>query len=159
MSEFTLFFGPHHPNGFLSNWYKAKFQLEGKVFNCTEQWYMYKKAKYFQDQDTAQKILSCENPYQQKKLGRTVKHFNRRQWLKVAPNIMHQGNLAKYSQNPSLKKKLLNTKETILAESSGYDKIWGTGCFPNHKDAKVMTKWPGKNLLGNILMLVRKELQ
>ncbi len=120
---------------------------------------MYKKAKYFHDNDTARKILLTSDPYQLKKLGRGVKPFNRHQWMRVAQGIMLEGNMAKYKQNPSLKAMLLSTGSSILAESSAYDKIWGTGYFPDHRFAKEPSKWIGTNLLGQVLMTIRKHIR
>ncbi len=46
---------------------------------------------------------------------------------------------------------------TILAEASPMDKIWGIGL--DAKTAEIMPpdEWPGKNLLGKILMELREE--
>jgi hypothetical protein len=50
--------------------------------------------------------------------------------------------------NPELKKKLLNTNNSILIEDSKSDAFWGIG-----KSGK------GKNMLGKLLMKVREECE
>ena len=60
--KYTLFFSPRNPNGFLSNWHKANFTVDGCLFTSTEQYYMYQKAIHFGDHVTAKKILMTSNP-------------------------------------------------------------------------------------------------
>lgn len=56
--------------------------------------------------------------------------------------------MAKFTQNEDLKEKLLSTGNTYLEEGNTWgDRIWG------------VVDSNGANLLGNILMNVRKELQ
>ena len=40
-----------------SNFYPCQFQLEGKTWNCSEQYFMYHKAMTFYDYEVANKIL------------------------------------------------------------------------------------------------------
>ena len=42
-----------HPflKGFLSNWYKSEFTVDGVKFINSEQWMMYQKAKTFGDDE------------------------------------------------------------------------------------------------------------
>ena len=39
------------------------------------------------------------------------------------------------------------------------DTVWGIGLEADHPDATNPAKWKGQNLLGKILMRVRKELR
>ena len=44
MNEIVKFYGPDEENGYLGNWYKADFLLDGRVFSCVEQYMMFKKS-------------------------------------------------------------------------------------------------------------------
>lgn len=152
-SKYTFFW-----KGVFSQWHPATFSTEGKTFNCAEQYMMYQKALLFEDQETAEKIMNTKNPFVQKKLGRTVKPFDKNIWNNNARIIVYRGNYEKFTQNKDLLKKLLSTKETLLVEASPYDKVWGIG-LDEQKAKKVSAeKWPGKNWLGEVLTNLREDL-
>jgi ribA/ribD-fused uncharacterized protein len=147
--------------GWPGNWPIAYFELDGQKFNCTEQAMMYMKAILFNDLSKANEIIKESDPKKHKKLGSQVKNFVEEVWTKNREDIMYKINLAKYSQNPELKKRLLSTGNKILVEASPLDKIWGIGKqVKNIEDAKKMTKaqWNGLNLLGKALEKVRETL-
>ena len=52
------------PYGFLCQWFPSSFSHEGQKFNCAEQWMMWAKAKFFEDEETAKKVLGeCRSMY------------------------------------------------------------------------------------------------
>ena len=67
-------------------------------------------------------------------------------------------NIAKYSQNASLKKLLLSTENKVIVEASPMDIIWGVGLHPNDDKVLDESNWRGQNLLGKTLMEVRDKL-
>lgn len=69
------FHNPEEENGYLSNWYLSEFTVDSVTFSSMEQYMMYEKALLFQDQETAEKILQTDNVAEIKALGRSVKHF------------------------------------------------------------------------------------
>lgn len=146
-------------NGHWSNWFPAAFTLDGIEFNCAEKYMMYMKAKTFNDTKSADLILQSKDPGYQKHLGRHVANFDPVVWDKVKEDIVYQGCLAKYSQNPTLKEEMLKSGDLTLVEASPYDKIWGIGLASDHPDATDETKWQGQNLLGKVLMRVRDTLK
>lgn len=79
-------------------------------------------------------------------------------WAKVRYEVVKTGNRAKYGQNPDLLGKLLATGDSILAEASGSDDIWGIAMKAEAAAKTDPKQWPGKNLLGRILMELREEL-
>lgn len=153
-SDFVFFWG-----GPFSNFYPAKIKVNGVEFFCTEQFFMSCKALHFGDTETNELIMKAKDPKTAKALGRKVKNFDSVEWDKVSRDYMYEGNYAKYTQHPNLKKELLATSDKILAESSPYDKIWGLGL--SEEDAKNINPedWPGTNWLGEVLMKVRDELK
>ncbi len=142
-----------------SNWYNCEFDYKGHKFNNSEQAFMWEKAMFFNDTYHAKLILENSNPASCKKIGRLIKDFNVERWLIASYPIMVTVNLAKYNQNPILKELLLSTSDKIIVEASPYDKIWGIGIHWKDNDCLDKTKWKGMNLLGKVLMEVRKQLQ
>ena len=143
------------PHGFLSQWYSCRFEENSIEFNSAEQYMMWRKAKLFGDIGVANKILDTANQATIKRLGRQVKNFDENLWCQHRVEIVIDGNMLKFQADKSLRERLLTTGDTILVETSPYDKIWGVG-----STSKANIKyWKGSNLLGQILMYVRKELQ
>jgi len=132
---------------------------EGIRYNCCEQYMMYKKAQLFFDMETAKQILKEKDPYHQQKLGRTIKNFNNDIWDKNKVGIVWYGNFLKFTQHQDLKEKLLATENKILAEASPYDLVWGVGYGEKDNDILECHKWKGQNLLGEVLMSVRRAIK
>ena len=141
-----------------SQWFPAKFEVDGVQYQNTEQYMMAQKAKLFADEDIFQKILQTENPGNIKALGRQVKNYVDDVWVEHRYAIVVEGNFAKFSQNESLKQFLHNTQDRVLVEASPVDKIWGIGLAADHVNAQNPLLWDGLNLLGFALMDVRKQL-
>ncbi len=142
----------------LSQWYPAKFEIDGVDYQNTEQYMMAQKAKLFKDENIFQQILHTDDPKKIKALGRQVKNYQDEIWIAHRYEIVVQGNLAKFSQNNHLQQFLLSTSEQIIVEASPVDQIWGIGLAADHADAMNPLKWKGLNLLGFALMDVRKQL-
>ncbi len=163
--EYLLFWG-HQPSkdgtitqSCLSQWWVMPFtDAEGTQYSSAEQYMMAGKARVFGDTEVLAEILACNDPHTVKALGRKVADFDDKIWKEHKYEIVKQGNLYKFSQNPSLKEFLLSTNQTILVEASPYDTIWGIGLGKEHANAKNPEKWRGQNLLGFALMEVREEL-
>lgn len=144
--------------GYLSNFHECSIKLEPKEFNSSEQLFMYVKALYFNDDETAEEILKTSEPQEAKKLGRQVKNFNTEFWNNYCYEAMFKVNLAKFDQNPELAEKLIATYPKILVEANEHDCIWGVGLSEDNPLILDESNWKGSNLLGKALMDVRKEL-
>jgi hypothetical protein len=141
--------------GYLSNWYKSEFTVDGIKFANSEQWMMYQKAKTFGDEETAKKILASTSPSEIKGLGRKVKNYNDTVWNGVRQIVVFEGLKAKFGQNEDLKKQLLATGDDILVECNPTDSIWAIRMSGDDPRVQDISKWQGQNLLGFTLMLVR----
>lgn len=141
-----------------SQWYPSRFIIDGIGYENAEQYMMASKARLFNDQEALQKILVSTSPREMKSIGRTIKNFDQDIWLQMRERIVFDANMAKFSQNEELKKKLLDTKDKILVEASPVDFIWGIGLHETNPDAQDPRKWKGLNLLGFTLMRVRDSL-
>ncbi len=142
----------------LSNWYPAQFKINGIVYPTVEHYMMAQKSLLFKDHGTYKKILAAKSPKEAKILGRRVQNFNETIWIKYRYRIVKEGCLAKFSLNPDLASFLLSTVNKIIVEASPYDKIWGIGMTEQLAKGKSPAKWQGLNLLGFVLMDVRKTL-
>jgi ribA/ribD-fused uncharacterized protein len=152
-----------HPflTNFMSNFYLSRFYSDkyGVWFPTTEHYFMYVKALTFNDTEIASKVLKAVTPQDAKGLGRRVKNFDPTIWTNISYQVMLDANLLKYTQNPSLRIKLLETNDDHLVEGNPDDAIWGVAL--HWKDSKILNpdNWKGKNLLGKVLMEVRQTLR
>lgn len=142
-----------------SQWFPAAFKENGIEYKTAEHYMMAGKARLFDDEKILEKILQCKTPNEVKSLGRKVKNFNPQLWDKHKYEIVKQGNLLKFSQNPKLKGFLAATEDKVLVEASPYDRIWGIGMLESDSRTHNPSLWDGENLLGFALMEVRDELR
>lgn len=143
----------------LSQWYPAAFEVDGIPYPTAEHWMMACKARLFKDDEMLAEILAAPDPKTAKALGRKVASFEERVWKSHARELVTQGNLHKFGQNPELKAFLLSTGTRVFVEASPYDRIWGIGMSASHDDALNPRKWRGQNLLGFALMDVRQSIR
>ena len=153
------FHNPDEENGYLSNWYLSEFTVDDITFSSMEQYMMYEKAILFHDQETAKKILQTDHVAEIKALGRTVQNFDDTVWGQSREEIVYKGVFEKFRQNPELRKRLERTGEEVIAECAVKDKIWGIGLSMKDEDRFCVERWKGQNLLGKILMDVRKDIK
>lgn len=153
---FAFFFGADCP---FSQWHPMGFACRGRDFRTAEHWMMYCKAMLFGDERSAEVVLLAPTPREAKRLGRQVRGFDQRVWSERAPRLVEIGNRLKADANPGFANALLATDGLTLVEASPYDRIWGIGLGAHHEDAVCPERWPGQNLLGKALMVVRSELQ
>ena len=87
-NNITGFFSENSP---LSNHHKSDFVIDGHTFSSNEQYFMYSKASYFNDMETAKDILNTQNPKWAKSLGKQVKNFKLGAWRLVCDDYMKKG--------------------------------------------------------------------
>ncbi|KAH6968851.1 hypothetical protein DER45DRAFT_31219 [Fusarium avenaceum] len=171
--------------GYLSQWYYCPFrddQDEKKTYKTAEHYLMHQKALVFNDQDIATQILKTDSPRKVKSLGRKVKNFDEKTWLKHRRDVARRGNILKFTRaiteegfkrgtpngnaaadsllqpiESSLLDTLLSTGDRDLVEASPFDRIWGIGF--RAADAETARDAWGENLLGKELMEVRRILR
>ena len=154
--DFVFFWKP--PTAF-GQWTWSPFEVDGVRYTCAEQFMMAEKARLFGDEEVRRQILATDSPREHRKLGRKVRSFSEKRWQQHRSEIVYRGNMAKFSQNPSLKAQLLQTGSRTLVEASPLDRIWGIGLRGTDPRASQPEQWEGLNLLGEALMRVRQELQ
>jgi ribA/ribD-fused uncharacterized protein len=140
------FFGTTCEFGCFSNMFPAKFTINKISYPTNEHFF---QAKKFETTDPAyfNVVRNAATPKSAKALGKSRKHPIRQDWNTARLDVMEEGLRGKFSQNEQLKEKLLATGERELQESAPRDNFWGTG-----------SKGNGQNMLGKLLMKVRKEM-
>jgi len=150
------FWKPHQNDGYLSNWYKSPFTVEGKNFINSEHYFMWRKVMLFEP-ELEKLILSTTDPKEMKAIGQKVKNYNYKEWSDKRYEIMKEALFHKFSQNPKLRYQLLATGNSGIVEASPFDRIWGIGI--SAVDALMNKPWKGQNLLGISLIETRTRFQ
>jgi len=162
--KFVFFWG-HKPQvpgrideSCLSNWFPAKFNVDGIEYATTEHFMMAEKARLFGDEDIRSRVVVANSPGKAKSLGRRVSGFDEGIWTQNRYNIVVSGILAKFTQNKDMGELLKKTGSKVLVEASPHDRIWGIGMGKDNEHVENPRLWNGLNLLGFALMEVRECL-
>lgn len=134
---------------FLSNFHPSRIEYQGITYPTVE--HAYQAAK-FQDQETKLKIAALKTPGDAKRAGkyRKMSGAATKKWDVDRVEIMEELVRLKFSKDPM--RALLHglTGEAKLVEGNWWgDKFWGVD----------KTTGEGMNMLGEILMIVRKEIR
>ncbi|MBO9611475.1 MAG: NADAR family protein [Dyadobacter sp.] len=142
----------------LSQWWQSAFVIGDVTYRTSEHWMMAEKARLFENEPLRERIIACASPGEAKALGRMVENFDEQTWITKRREIVLEGSIQKFSQNPELGSYLLNTSDRILVEASPVDPVWGIGLPADDPRAHDPTRWEGLNLLGFTLMETRDLL-
>jgi len=147
-------------NSIYSQWYTTpkQFTENGVVFSNAEKYMMVKKSEVFGATDILEQMIKSDNPRLIKQLGRQISNFSDEVWDQHKMDIVTQGNVLKFGQNPDLLEILKEHKDKIIVEASPQDKIWGIGLHWDNDDVLDESKWKGQNLLGECIMRARNIL-
>ena len=107
-----------------SNFYPVKFIHQGQSYHSSKQFIQYTKAKYCNDQETAERIMNTRSALACKQLEYTVHNYNHQGWIDSIDALCRSGIRAEFEQNPVLLRTLLNTGDKV---ESSKDDIWVTG--------------------------------
>ena len=130
---------------FLSNFWLTPVIFEGDTYPSTE--HAYQAAKTL-DKGARMDIKGLTSPGKAKRAG--MKVALRPDWESIKNDIMLNLIREKF-KNPELKQKLIDTKDETLIEGNNWgDSYWGM-IKENGQDI-------GQNMLGKMLMQVRKEI-
>lgn len=137
--------------------YIVPLEDEPMIFTSSEQLFMYYKAIFFGDTETASKIYDSKTPKEAKALGREVKNYDNDLWDSIRDSYMYKAVSYKFIQNKNLRNILTDKKYDDLSfvEASPYDRIWGIGYSEDYALKLDNYKNWGQNRLGEILNKVR----
>ena len=149
-----VFHGTSSP---LANSYPCAFKEKGITFSNVEQYMYYHKALTAGDDIAATRMLGVKHVTEQRRLNKSVSTVP--QWAGLQREKMKTGNQLKFGQNEVLAGLLKGTGNLILGEANHYDKTYGTGLRLTDPQALDDKSWPGDNILGEILMTIRGQLE
>lgn len=159
-TETEIYFSYRLNNGyqFLSTFYRSPMFIDGKFYHNIESYFQSEKWADKSDRIDIGRMPYGKWAYKRGKVmenseysdGEKVKGWDRK--LKGKPYPLKMLTMIKacrykFAQNPELAKKLMATENAKLIYANPSDMYWGIG---NGK---------GKNILGNILMSIRKTLR
>jgi ribA/ribD-fused uncharacterized protein len=134
------------PGGYMSNYYKARFYIYNRWWDTCEHAYQAQKCA---DRTEYDAIHQTKKANDARLLGQKVRM--REHWDDIHKDrVMEECVLAKFLQHKDLRDQLIATGDEELIEdtTTSNDMHWGCGADGT-----------GKNMLGKILMKIRKELQ
>ena len=124
---------------FLSNFYPSPFTVGGLRYESNEHFFQSRKTL---DPEQAEGVRAAPTALEAKRRGRKV--TLRPDWEAIKFDVMAEGLMVKFTQNPDLRAKLLATGDAILGEHPRAFRGKGAGT--------------GK-AVGGILMKIRSELR
>ncbi|KAL3098129.1 hypothetical protein niasHT_029855 [Heterodera trifolii] len=146
-----------------------EFIIHGRTYRCVEQYYCAQKTLFLKRFDAADAIMLGTNkygkrisPFEMKKIASMdgEDEVTIRDWSELKVGIMKDALKAKFSVH-ELRNVLLSTGSAIICELSP-DKFWGVGCRPglvyDRWPTADLNQWHGTNVLGRLMMELRKDL-
>lgn len=125
---------------FLSNFYESKVRYEGLWYRNAESAFQAAKCTNKIDRVKFQNLTGA----QAKALGKTV--MLKDDWNDIKIRVMYEVVNAKFAQNPTITKWLIDTNDEVIVEGNTWgDTFWG------------VCNGKGQNHLGIILMAIREE--
>ncbi len=149
MEEIRFYRSNEEPYGFLSNLYKRELWFENLLFNTAEHAYQYGKPRKKRVRDW---LMAAPSPSLLAMAAHGLYSWDIVSgWSSEKLTRMGYVVVAKFTQQEDLGQALLNTGDALLIESptvdSSTNRFWG----------EVNGK--GKNMLGQLLMGLRKDLK
>lgn len=145
MSEVIRFYKVKDPHGYMSNFSRDGFEINGIAYATSEHYFQSKKAEGTPYEEA---LRNAKGPAECARLGRSRDFKLRADWEQVKDDVMMRALRAKFKQHPELAEQLVATGDSILVEATSDDYYWGEG-----------TERTGKNMLGILLMQLRNELR
>lgn len=132
------------PFGCFSNFSSHPVFHEGKTWLTSEHYF---QAQKFAAPEARQRIRDAVTPMQAAQLGRSRDFALRDDWDRVKDAVMRDVVRLKAMQHADVREALVSTGDAVIVEHTASDAYWADGGDGS-----------GKNMLGLILMEVRREL-
>ena len=142
-------------SGIMSNMHDCKLRIDNRVFATSEHAYQYAKAVKLDRLDIADQILKTKNPYEAKKLTKEINYEEiKNKWDNDKIHYMTGILIEKYKQNETFRNAIHETEDKKLFEATK-DREWGCGLPLSLAKNTKSSYFPGKNLLGEAMTIVR----
>ena len=141
----------------LSNFYPCDVSYADKVFKSSEHAYQYAKLDFLGESDMAAEVLAANTGKQAKLVASRIPYTRLTQWDDHKDSITRDIIRAKANSCFKLKKALLDSVDRVIAEGT-IDSYWGIGMPPHIAATTNPDFYNGRNILGLVLMEVRREV-
>ena len=141
----------------MSNFFPAKFTLDGHTFISSEQYIQASKADFFGDSEVCNQIMGCKHSVDCKEFSRKIKGVDNAKWDLVAAELCRPGIRQKFVQNPILLDILVKRTGTMRIVECSKDRLWGTGIPLTQDDCLDCDCWISPGIMGKILEDIRME--
>ena len=132
---------------YLSNFYPCEIEYEGIVFDSVEKAYQSAKTNDF---GIREEISLLNSPGKAKRFFKNRSEDVREDWNRVNLGIMRELLHKKFVENDYFRRKLLSTGNSEIQEGNSWgDKFFGVD----------LETGEGQNLLGRMIMDIRKEIK
>ncbi|CUA74447.1 putative protein R617 [Acanthamoeba polyphaga mimivirus] [Rhizoctonia solani] len=149
------FNNPEQDYGFLSRWHVSKFTSSRFTYRTVQQYMAHRKGLLFAPTSSyTAAILDTTNPSALLKLSGQIPNFKESVWQRERIRLLMTANWLRFTQDSSMKARLLGTKNRELIESDPLDRYLGVGYDVANAPIN-RAKW-GSNFHGKVLMQVRK---
>ena len=152
-NEKLVYFSPQSE---FSNMHPSPFTVDNVTYSSAEQYIQSQKASLFNDDATEKKIMLTDSPYEAKKFGHRVAHYDDNKWRHNAERIAVRGVYEKFRQNSKLSQKLLQLNVDLYEGST--DTLWGTGIHVKNQSALQKDRWTSDGLMHRVYEQVKTML-
>jgi len=139
------FYSTRDNYGCFSNFSAHGVKLKDKWWATSEHYF---QAQKFAGTEHEELVRLAKTPKQAAEMGRDRDRPPRADWEQVKDDVMREAVRQKFLTHADIQKVLLATGDEELVEATSNDYYWGCG-----------TNGTGKNMLGKILMEVRREIR
>ena len=136
----------------MSTWFRGNLAYLSNFFPCSVTVSIEGKEYTFKDSEAAFQAFKCPERAQEftyRTKGNAKKHGKevplRPDWEQIKDDVMYNCVKAKFTQNPYLMERLLQSPDILVENNTWGDTYWGA------------VNGRGKNMLGLILMQIREE--
>ena len=132
----------------------CKLTIEGRNWPSVEHYYQFQKATAMGKHEVAASILAEDDLMEAMYLEGAVNTENS-DWKNKAEMVMQTALEVKFAIPPM--KLALQKSEKTIGEATRHE-LWGIGLTIGNKYAFQPKNWTGKNLLGKLLMEIKRKL-
>ena len=105
---------------YFSQWARLGFRVGVDYFSSADKLFMHEKALFVSDLLKARETIREDRPWE---LRREVRGLNEGDWRRRAPNVVYEGNRAKFLQNHGARRELSESRGKVLVEAIGFGEL------------------------------------